>query len=151
MQTGYKVIDVMTRRPITAGPSDTVRQIAQLMRDKNVGSILLREGDELQGIITEWDIVRKSCAGALDSDRTPASAVMTRADEMVTIAPGVDIFDALNKMRDRDVRHLPVVDAGKLVGYITLKDILKLQPQLFELIVDKYDIRERERKEELLG
>ncbi len=146
MHTGYKVIDAMTRKPYTASPTDTVRRIAVMMRDKGIGSVLLKDGEELVGIVTEWDLVRRGMAQSLDADKTPASKVMTAAEELATADPGMDVFKALNMMRERDIRHLPVIDEGKLVGFITLKDILKLQPQLFELIAEKYDIRESDRK-----
>jgi CBS domain-containing protein len=146
MNTGYKVLDAMTTRPITARPDATLRAVAALMRDKKIGSVMLKSDDELVGIVTEFDMVRRGMAAALDVERTPASKVMTPLAEMVVIDPGVDIFDALNLMREHDIRHLPVLDGKKLIGFITLKDILRIEPELFELIVEKYEIRESHRK-----
>ncbi len=146
MRTGYTVIDAMTKRPYVADPSLSVRKLAAMMREKGVGSMLLKRGDELVGIVTEWDLVRRALALGLDPERTTAEQVMTPAAEMAVADPGMDIFDALNLMRERDIRHLPVLDAGRLVGFLTMKDVLKLQPQLFELIVEKYDVREAELK-----
>ncbi len=146
METGYKVVDVMTRRPVTMEPTASLRAVAQRMRDERVGSMLLREGDQLVGIVTEFDLVRKGMASGKDLDKTQARDIMTPASAMHTTEPGVDIFAALNTMRDYECRHLPVLDEGKMIGFITLKDILRIQPQLFELIVDKYDIREADRK-----
>ena len=85
-------------------------------------------------------------ASALNVDMTPVSKIMTPLNDMVTVDPGMDVFDALTVMRENDVRHLPVLDNGKLVGFITVKDILRIQPDLFELIVEKYEIRESHRK-----
>ncbi|RME31174.1 CBS domain-containing protein [Candidatus Woesearchaeota archaeon] len=146
MQTGYKVIDVMTRKPVTAAPTASLRELAQKMRDERVGSLLLREGNQLVGIVTEYDLVRKGVASGKDLDKTQGRDIMTPADKMHTTSPGVDIFAALNTMRDHECRHLPVLDDGKMIGFITLKDILRIQPQLFDLIVDKYDVREPEHK-----
>lgn len=146
METGYKVIDVMTRKPVTMSPKASLRDVAQQMRDERVGSMLLREGDQLVGIVTEFDLVRKGVAGGKDLDKTQGRDIMTPADKMHSTTPGVDIFIALNKMRDHECRHLPVLDEGKMIGFITLKDILRIQPQLFDLIVDKYDVREPEHK-----
>jgi CBS domain-containing protein len=146
METGYKVIDAMTVRPITADPEMMLRDVAKLMRDKGIGSLLLKKDEDLIGIVTEWDIVRRGMALALDADKTPASKVMTPTDKMAIADPGMDIFEALKLMREHDVRHLPVIHENKLAGFITLKDVLKLQPQLFELIAEKYEIREAERK-----
>ncbi len=146
MRTGYKVIDAMTTRPITAAADDTLYAIAQLMKEKKVGSVLLKDGERLAGIVTEFDLVRKAMAEAMDVRETPVNRIMTAADEMAVVDPGMDVFDALNVMRERDVRHLPVLDAGKLAGFITVKDILRIEPELFDIIVDKYEIREAHRK-----
>ncbi len=146
MRTGYKVIDAMTTRPITAAAEDSLHAVARLMKEKKVGSVLLKRGEELAGIVTEFDLVRKAMVEAMDVQKTPVSRIMTPASEMATAGPGMDVFDALNLMRELDVRHLPVLDDGNLVGFITVKDILRIEPELFDLIVDKYEIREAHRK-----
>ena len=66
--------------------------------------------------------------------------------KLLMISPSDDIYDALIKMRDSNIRHLPVVEHGKMVGLLTLKDILKIEPQLFELLVEKFELREETRK-----
>ena len=58
----------------------------------------------------------------------------------------MDIYDALVKMRDNNIRHLPVVENNEMVWLLTIKDILKIEPQLFELIVEKFELREESRK-----
>ena len=65
---------------------------------------------------------------------------------LFTIEGESDIYDALVIMRDENIRHLPVVNKGEMVGLLTLKDILKIQPALFELIVEKFELREEENK-----
>ncbi|MBI2559074.1 CBS domain-containing protein [Candidatus Woesearchaeota archaeon] len=62
------------------------------------------------------------------------------------MSPNDDIYDALIKMRDSNIRHLPVVENGKMVGLLTLKDVLKIEPSLFELLVEKFELREETRK-----
>jgi CBS domain-containing protein len=69
---------------------------------------------------------------------------MTR--DLVTVTPGMDVFDALLLMKDANVKHLPVVDDKRLVGFITVKDILRVQPHLFDNFVDSYRLREANRK-----
>ncbi|MFQ5475308.1 MAG: cyclic nucleotide-binding/CBS domain-containing protein, partial [Candidatus Nanoarchaeia archaeon] len=103
------------------------------------------EDGNIVGLVTEQDIVRKSVASGLNCTRTPLKAVMST--DLHTISPDRDIFEALTLMSEKNVRHVPVTDKkGGLVGYITGKDILKLQPQLFEILVDKIELREQERK-----
>ncbi len=147
MQTGYRVCDVMTRKPIAVTPETSVRECAQLMRDSNVSSLVVKEGDSLRGHITDDVLIRGVLADGLNVDSTKASDVMIV--KVPTIEPKKDIYDALMTMRDYETRQLPVVDrenGSKLVGLLTLKDVLKIQPQLFDLLVDKIVLREEEQK-----
>ncbi len=147
MQTGYRVCDVMTRKPIAVTPQTTVRECAKLMKDGNVSSLVVKEGDTLRGHITDDVLIRSVLAAGLDVDETRASDVMIV--KVPTIEPKKDIYEALMTMQDYETRQLPVVDSengNKLVGLLTLKDILKIQPQLFDLLVDKIVLKEEEQK-----
>jgi len=66
--------------------------------------------------------------------------------KVITITPDVDIYEALLVMRDEDVRMLPVLDGNKLVGLLTVKDILKIEPALFELLAEKLILKEEHNK-----
>ncbi|MBI3036556.1 CBS domain-containing protein [Candidatus Woesearchaeota archaeon] len=147
MQTGYRVCDVMTRKPIAVTPETTIRECATVMKENNVSSLVVKEGDMLCGHITDDVLIRNVLAEGLDVDSTTAADVMLV--KVATIEPKMDIYDALITMRDYETRQLPVVDkenSNKLVGLLTLKDILKIQPQLFDLLVDKIVLREEEQK-----
>ena len=147
MQTGYRVCDVMTRKPIAVTPQTSVRECASIMRDSNVSSLVVRENDSLKGHITDDVLIRVVLADGLNVDKTVASEVMLT--RVPTIEPKKDIYDALMLMRDYETRQLPVVDkdnGNKLVGLLTLKDVLKIQPQLFDLLVDKIVLKEEEQK-----
>lgn len=138
MRTGYKVCDVMTRKPIAVAPDMTVRDAANLMKQRDVGSLVVKIEEELKGFITEQDIVYKIAALGRDSNTALVKDIMVSKVE--TIEPDKDIYDALTKMRDLDIRWLPVLDNGKLVGLLTLKSILKIQPQLFDILLEKAQI-----------
>ena len=144
MKTGYKVGDCMTMHPITVQKETTLKQCADIMADKHVGSLLVEDKGKIAGIVTEQDMVRKGIAKLLDPAKTPISEVMEQ--ELQTIGPEKDIYEAMKLMRDYNIRHLPVLDQGKFVGFLTIKDVLKIQPQLFELIVEKFELREETRK-----
>ena len=144
MDTGVKVCDAMTRKPIVITPSASVTQCAALMKQNNVGSLVVEEGKHLVGIVTETDMVRRCLADGKDPKKTTAKDLAS--EHVVTIGPDLDIFEALRKMQDYDIRHLPVTDDGELVGFVTMKDILRIEPQLFEILADKLEIREGERK-----
>lgn len=144
MNTGVTVSDAMTRKPIVVAPTATVSECARLMSEHKVGSLVIIQDDRLVGIVTETDMVRRCLAQGKDAKKTMAQDLSS--EHVVTINPDVDVFEALRKMQDYDIRHLPVTDDGKLVGFLTVKDILRLQPQLFELLADKLEVREGERK-----
>jgi signal-transduction protein with cAMP-binding, CBS, and nucleotidyltransferase domain len=144
METGYKVADCMTIKPITVSKDTSLVDCSKMMRDKHVGSLLVVEKGKLIGLITEQDMVRKAMAELLDPEKTVIEKVMVT--ELITITPDKDIYDALKMMRDYNIRHLPVMDRGQMVGFLTMKDILKIQPQLFDLIVEKIELREESRK-----
>lgn len=144
MRTGLCVADAMTKKPIRIPKNITVRECARIMRDKDIGSVLVVEDEELLGIITEEDIVERVVAEGTDPETTSVADVMT--EELITVQPQKDIVDALALMRDHDVRHLPVLAEGGLVGFLTVKDVLKIEPQLFEILLDSIDLREEERK-----
>jgi len=144
MKTGITVGEAMTRRPIYVGPKTTLAECASIMNEQHVGSLLVKEGDELQGILTEQDIVRRAVAVHKNPADIPAEDVM--AKHIYNVEPQIDLFEALNEMRDYNIRHLPVIQNGKLLGLITSKDVLKIAPKLFELLVDKIELREEETK-----
>ena len=143
MKTGYKVCDAMTVKPIIVSPNQDIQECAKKMMKHGVDSLIIKEKDRPVGIFTENDLIRV-VAENIDIKKTKIKDVMTK--KLTTIGPEKDIFDALKLMLDKDIRRLPVVDSGKVVGFLTLKDILKIEPELFDLIVDKLELREEERK-----
>lgn len=134
---GYCIGETMSTKPVSVHPDDTLIKVAMIMREHDVGSVLVKNNGDLCGILTEWDFVHKVAAKELDVAKTLVKDIMTK--DLLTISPSMDIFDALRLMKDADIRHLPVIESEKLVGYITMKDILRIQPELFEIISEKYD------------
>ncbi len=142
MKTGIKVCDAMTEQPVTVSPKTSLKECAQVMNKNHVGALLVKD-TEVVGIITEQDIVRKAVAMSKPVS-TAVGQVME--EKLITISPEKDIFEALRVMRDYNIRHLPVIDGDNFLGLITVKDILKIEPDLFDVLVDKFELREEERK-----
>lgn len=140
MKTGVKVLDAMTRTPVSISPGKTVSECAKIMLKKGVGGIMVVENGEIRGIVTEKDMVEKVIAKSLNPKNVKVSEIMSK--KPIFIKPNLDIYDALIEMRDSDVRRLPVVHEGKLVGLLTEKDILKIEPSLFDLMVEKMEVAE---------
>lgn len=144
MQTGYKVIDIMTNKPVVADKEVTLKEAANIMLQNNVNSLLIIESEKAVGIITDEDLVRKVIAKGLDPKKIKIKDIMEK--ELITISPEKDIYEAMKVMRDHNIRQLPVIEKDKLVGFLTAKDILKIQPELFDIYIEKYELREEERK-----
>ena len=144
MKTGYKVGDAMTFNPITVTPDTTIVKCSKIMNDKHIGSVLIVDDKKLKGIITEFDIVRKIVAKLKDPSKVKAKEIMVKRP--ITITPDKDIYDALVKLRDNDIRHLPVTVNKELKGFLTLKDILKIEPELFDIVVEDIQLREENEK-----
>jgi len=141
MKIGVRVLDAMTKDPVVVALEITISDCAKIMEEKHVGSLLVKdEKKHLVGIITEQDIVRKVVSKKLNPESAQVSSVMET--NIFTISEKEDLYNALVLMRDKNIRHLPVVQNGELIGFLTIKDILKIQPQLFELIVEKFELRE---------
>ena len=144
MKTGYKVYDCMTTKPISVSSEISLEECAKVMTLNHVGALVIKDAHESKGLITEQDIVRKVISKGINPLTKKVRDFMET--KIITISRNDDIYDALIKMRDSNIRHLPVVDNGKMVGLLTLKDILKIEPQLFELLVEKFELREETRK-----
>ncbi len=144
MKIGYKVCDAMTMKPVMVKPDTSMKECAKIMADNKVGSLIIKQNGDLLGIIKERDIVRTVVLENVNASKAKVKEYMVK--DVVTISPEVDIYDALVTMRDYDVRMLPVLDGKELIGLLTVKDILKIEPQLFELLAEKLILREEERK-----
>jgi len=145
VKTGYKVCDAMTNRPIGVSPETSIKECAQVMKRNNIGSVVVVDkSGRLVGHLTEQAILHEVVAKGHDASRVAAERVMAKG--VATTSPEKDIFDALMRMCDLDVKQLPVMAGKRLVGILTLKDILKIQPQLFELLAEKFELREESRK-----
>ena len=144
MKSGIQVADAMTINVISVTSDFTLPQCAKVMDSNHIGAVIVRDNGKSLGIITEKDIVRKAVAKGISIKKAKVKDFMET--ELITINPDADIYDAMIKMRDSNIRHLPVVQGKEIVGFLTMKDILKIEPQLFELIVEKFELKEEGRK-----
>ena len=145
MNTGVKVGDLMTRNFIHVSPDTDLKKCAQTMVKKRVGSLIIQDNGKLKGLLTEkdiiWAIVKKSKA---ELKNIKVKDLMKR--KVVTIRPNADITDAMEKFKKKKVKRLPVVENGKLIGFLTIKDVLKIDPGLFEMITETFKIKEETEK-----
>ena len=110
----------MSRANILESPTDSLTHAASTMWAKQTGSLLVMEDGQLLGIITERDVM-KAVARSLDLSATPVNAVMTTT--VLTVGPDTSLHQAARHMADRWIRHLPIVDEGKVIGMVSQRDL----------------------------
>ena len=111
----------MTRDPRTVSADDPIAEAARIMRDSDIGDVIVLQGDQVGGIVTDRDIVVRGVADGRDAESTSVGDVCTTGIE--SIEPSASVDDALSRMREADIRRLPVVDGGRPVGIISLGDL----------------------------
>jgi CBS domain-containing protein len=114
-----KISEVMTQAAVTDRPDDTLQQAAGKMREQQTGSLLVLDGHDLVGIVNERDVL-KAVATATPLD-TPVSEVMSK--DLITVQPGTSLREAAQIMTERWIRHLPVLEGGRLVGIVSQRDL----------------------------
>ncbi len=117
------VAEVMTRDVLTASATDALSKASQRMLDRKVGSMIVTDGDAPVGILTERDMVRASAAGVDPASATVADWMTPKPD---TVASTDEVNTAFDRLNEKGYRHFPVVDDGRLVGVVSLRDMLKL-------------------------
>ncbi|MFF9457867.1 MULTISPECIES: CBS domain-containing protein [Streptomyces] len=115
------VRDIMTADPVTVEPQASVTAVARIMRDQDLGAVLVTDGDRLRGLVTDRDLVIRSVAEGGDPEETTVAGACS--DDLVTVRPDDELDRAIRLMREHAVRRVPVVDEGHPVGIVALGDL----------------------------
>ena len=115
------VRDAMTENPHSIGHSASVVEAARLMREEHIGSLPITDDEQLVGMITDRDITTRVVAEAADAAKTPVGDVYSR--DLISVEPDRGLEEALELMARHQVRRLPVVENGRLVGIVAQADI----------------------------
>ena len=115
------VREIMTTEITRATPDNTLGDIATTMRDEDIGAVPVVDDGELIGIVTDRDIVVRAIADGKDPSTTKVEEVLSEDTE--SVEPDSDVADAADLMASRQIRRLPVVEGGRLVGMVSLGDI----------------------------
>jgi CBS domain-containing protein len=125
------VPDIVNNQKIHAiSPDSTACSAAELMAAHGIGAVFVTNGDKLVGIVTERDITNRLVAKCKDSSTTKVSEIMTA--NPVTIGPDESATDALNLMRSKKFRHLPVVKDDKIIGMVSVRDLFDAALEMLE-------------------
>jgi len=119
--------DVLKSKPhqsvYTIGPAASVLEALKLMADKDVGALLVTEGDEVAGIITERDYARKIALMSRSSAQTAVREIMTSA--VIYVRPSQTTEECMVLMTENRLRHLPIMEGSELLGLISIGDLVK--------------------------
>jgi CBS domain-containing protein len=116
-----KVSEVMTHDPRTVEPSATLTEVARIMRDDDIGAVVLVENGAAAGLVTDRDIVVRAIADGRDPNATSVGEVASR--DLRTLTPDQNVEDAIALMREWDVRRVVVIQDGRPVGILSLGDV----------------------------
>jgi CBS domain-containing protein len=115
------IADVMTVAPMTVRPDATLVDAARIMREGDVGAIIVLDDAEVCGLVTDRDLVVRGIAEGRDPSSTQVSEVSSR--DLTTVESSWPVEEAVRLMRERNFRRLPVVEEGKPVGIVSLGDL----------------------------
>ncbi|MFG1775749.1 CBS domain-containing protein [Micromonospora sp. NPDC049051] len=120
--------EFMTTRLVTMDGNETLIAAAREMRDSAIGDVVVTNGDDVIGIVTDRDITVRGVAENMDPNSTPLNAVTSK--DVITVSQYDDAVAAADLMRTYAVRRLPVIDDGRLVGLVSMGDLaVEREPQ----------------------
>ncbi len=141
-----KVKDIMTARVVSIPRDATVTDAARKMRDEQVGSVLVVDGDRLVGILSDRQITHAVIAEGADPREVVVGDVMH--EEFVPLEPEMDLLQALRLQRELAMRRLPVVEDGVPVGIVSVSDIAAFVREAVDTILMEGTVRVRRRKKQ---
>ena len=105
-------------------PGESIPEAIAYMKEKGIGAVSVKSGDEYAGILTERDVFWKLDLKD-DLSAVKVADIMTPADKIISVAPGADLEECFNLMNVHTIRHLPVIQDGKHVGMISIRDLVR--------------------------
>ncbi|HII39531.1 TPA: CBS domain-containing protein [Candidatus Micrarchaeota archaeon] len=121
---------------VTIAGEAPVFEAAVLMRDKKVGSLLVKNGNKIDAIASERDLVVK----ALAVKKCDLRVKDVSSKPLISVSSEADLSEAAKRMGDNDVKRLVVTEGGKIVGILSQKDIIRISPSLYDLIAERSSV-----------
>lgn len=138
MESIKQILAEKTRPLTTIAPDDSVLNAIDLMRERNIGAVMVVDDGKLVGIFTERDCLHKVLARDIDLRKTPVRDVMTVKVRCVT--PNADVSQSLALMTERFLRHLPVLDEQKnIIGIVSIGDLVKAKISEQNFIIEQME------------
>ncbi len=121
-------------RPVCVSPNDTVLHALQVMAQENIGAVLVVEGHRVLGIFTERDYARKGEVAGRTAANTLVKEIMSSG--LISVTPKTSLVECLKLMQTYHIRHLPVVDGERVIGILSIRDVMEamLKEQESEIV-----------------
>jgi CBS domain-containing protein len=123
MKTVKEILEAKSHKLLSISPQASVLDALKLMAEKDVGALVVLDGEGLAGIFSERDYARKVILHGKSSKATPVSEIMTH--KVVCVRPDQSVEECMALMTDKRIRHLPVLDDRKVIGVISIGDVVK--------------------------
>jgi CBS domain-containing protein len=125
MKTVRQVIASRTGPVLSITSKTTVYDALVIMAEKHIGALLVIDDDKLNGILSERDYVRSTALSDKSPKTTPVSEIMTTAEHLITVSPKNTVEECLNLVSTKRIRHLPVMEGGKVINILSIGDLVK--------------------------
>jgi CBS domain-containing protein len=123
MKTVRQLLEIKGNRVLSTTPDASVYQALLIMAEMEVGALVVMDGDQVVGIFSERDYARNVVLKGKTSRETPVQDIMTA--KVISVTPENTVEDCMNLMSDKRIRHLPVLDNSKIVGMLSIGDLVK--------------------------
>lgn len=122
MKTVRRLLHTKGNGLYTVGSTSSAGEALRVMADKDIGALLVLDGERLVGIVTERDLARKLALHGRDPARTEVREIMS--DRILYVRPDQTIEECMALMTDKHLRHLPVLDGGQILGIVSMRDVI---------------------------
>jgi CBS domain-containing protein len=139
MKTVRQLLDAKGGPTLSVSSDATVYEALVIMAEKHIGALLVMDEDRLVGIFSERDYARNVVLKGKSSKDTPIKEIMTPGTLLITVNPGQTVEECLNLVTDKRIRHLPVLEEGKVVGVVSIGDLVKATIEYQQFLIKQLE------------
>jgi len=139
MKTVRQLLDAKGNSILSISSDSTVYDALVIMAEKHVGALLIMDAGHLVGIFSERDYARSVVLKGKSSKDTPIKEVMTPGSLLITVDPGQTVEECLNLVSDKRIRHLPVLEDGKVIGVLSIGDLVKATIEYQQFLIQQLE------------
>jgi len=126
-----QIRNIMVREVVTTRIDSTVEEAVKLMNDHEIGCLIVTQNNEPIGILTERDLLKRILAKSKDLKTMKVEEMMSKP--LISVEPNAQLGDVSRIMFEKNIKKMPIIKKGELLGLVTLTDILRIQPQLIKM------------------